>query len=295
MIEAYAFLAAFVVQIFVGSILNPNKLNRYIRNWAVNFGSDRLAQLYPDFNYGQWAERFTTRYLAINIAVALLGLVVLGWMFSLVGQPEWVKNVTRLVIAYFFLQMSPLVLFALYTVVRYHKMFLQMMRPSNEPRRTAVLQRRGLFDFVSPVAVLVAVLSYLLFVGVAIYLDLYVYNNTTLSRQCLIAIGSVTFCYALNGFIIYRYLYGRKNPFVTHEGRVHMISMTVKSGVYSSIAVAWFIALMGTLGQPELHDWKPFALTAFLGITAFLSFIEVGKPRQNQDVAAPAPSNGVAS
>ena len=90
-------------------------------------------------------------------------------------------------------------------------------------------------------------------------------------------------------------MFGRKNPFVTHEGRVHMISMTVKSGVYSSIAVAWFLGLMGTLGQQELHDWRPFALTAFLGITAFLSFIEVGKPKHNPDAAAPAPSNGVAS
>ena len=295
MIEAYAFLAMFAVQIFVGSVLIPTRLIKFFRTWGVDYGTDRLAELYPGLNYSQWAERFAVRFRAVHVAIALLGLVFLGWLFTLIGQPGWADETTKPIVFYFFLQMSPLALFALYSVVRHHKVFLQLLEPSRETRRTATLQRRGLFDFVSPVAVLIAVLSYFMVVAVAIYLDLVVYKNSSLSRQCLIAIGAVTFCYALNAFVIYKYLYGRKNPFVTNEGRVHTISRTVRSGVYSSIAVAWFMALMGTLGQPELRDWKPFSLTAFFAISAFLAFIDAGKPQRKATPPAPAPGGEVPS
>ena len=77
--------------------------------------------------------------------------------------------------------MSPLALTALYAVVRYHKVLLQR---SQETKRKATLQRRGLFDFVSPSVVYLAVLSYFLFVAYGIWLDLYVYDNTSLSRHC---------------------------------------------------------------------------------------------------------------
>ena len=159
---------------------------------------------------------------------------------------------------YFLLQMSPLALTALYAFVRYHKL---LMQPSQESKRKATLQRRGLFDFVSPFVVYFAVLSYFLFVVYGIWLDLYIYDNTSLSRHCLKAIVSVTLVYALNAFVIYKYLYGRKNPLVTHEGRVHTIGVTVKAGVYGSIAIAWFISIFGTLGQPGLQEWRPFALS----------------------------------
>jgi hypothetical protein len=162
-------------------------------------------------------------------------------------------------------------------VARYYKVLTQ---PSQEAKRTAILQRRGLFDFVSPALVLVAVISHVLFVVYSIYLDLVVYQNESLSKNCYIALASVTLVYALNSFIIYRFLYGRKNPLVTHEGRVHTIGVRLKGSVYSSIAVAWFISLMGTLGQPALEQWRPFALSFFFVITALLGLLDVTAPRK---------------
>ena len=53
MIEAYAFLAAFVAQILVGSVLIPARLIRYVRGWAASYGSERFAQLYPAAAYGK--------------------------------------------------------------------------------------------------------------------------------------------------------------------------------------------------------------------------------------------------
>jgi hypothetical protein len=292
MIEAYAFLVAFAAQILAATVLYPAALIKYVRGWARDFGSERFEQLYPGVDYARWVERFVTGYRAANIVIAVLGLLLLGWFFALIQHADWTEKVSGKAALYFFVQMSPLALTALYAVVRYRKILFQ---PSQETKRRATLQRRGLFDFVPPSVVYLAVLSYFLFVAYSIWLDLYVYDNTSLSRHCLKAIGSVTGVYALNAFVIYKHLYGRKNPLVTHEGRVHTISVTVKGGVYGSIAVAWFLSIFGTLGQPGLQEWRPFALIAFFVATTHLCFLSVTAPRRKPEADGLGPTSKVAS
>jgi len=270
MIAAYAFLAAFAVQILVASVLSPARLIKYVRGWSDTFGSERFAQLYPGVDYSRWVERFVTGYRVVNIVIAMLGALLLGWLFMLIQRPDWIGEVRKVAILYLLLQMSPLAFFALYGVVRCRKL---LMQPSQETKRKASLQRRGLFDFISPFAVYLAVASYFLFVAYSIWLDLHVYDNASLSSHCYRAIISVTLVYALNVFVIYKYLYGRKNPLVTHEGRVHMIAATVKAGVYGSISVAWFLAIFGTIGQPGMSEWRPFALVVFFVVTTVLSVL----------------------
>jgi hypothetical protein len=274
-IEAYAFLAMFTIQILVSSVLYPARIVTYVRGWEQNFGSERFAQLYPGIDYNRWVGRFVAGYRAANIVIAVLGLLLLGWMFTRIQRPHWGSEVSKAAVMYFVLQLSPLALTALYAFVRYFKILLQ---PSQETKRKATLQRRGLFDFVSPSVVYLAVLSYFLFVVYAIWLDLYVYDNASLSRHCYRAIVSVTLVYALNAFIIYKYLYGKKNPLVSHEGRVHAIGVSVKAGIYGSIAIAWFLSIFGTLGQPGLREWKPFALLCFLVASQLLTLMGTTAP-----------------
>jgi len=275
MIESYAFLVAFVVQILTLSVVNPAVLARYVRGWETNFASERVAQLYPGLDYSRWAERFATRFRAANIVVALLGVLLLSRMYNLTRQPDWAGDVSKLTVMYFFLQMSPFLLLVLYSVVRHHKALKQILQRSQEAKRTATLQRRGLFDFVSPSIVILAVASYVLFIPFAIYVDLHVYQNASLSKYCYSAVGSATLVYALNAFIIYKYLYGRKNPLVNQAGRVHTMGMTVKSSVYGSIATVWFISIMSFVTKLQLENWSPFALSIFLVICALLGFMGV--------------------
>jgi hypothetical protein len=282
MIEAYAFLMAFAVQILAASVLYPTRIIKYVRGWSRDFGSERFAQLYPGVDYDRWVERFVTGYLVANIVIVVLGLLLLGWFFTLVQHTDWPERATSKAAFYFFVQMSPLALTALYAFVRYYRILLQ---PSQETKRKAILQRRGLFDFVAPSVVYLSVLSYLLFVGYSIWLDLYVYGNATLSRRCYTAIISVTLVYALNAFVIFIYLYGRKNPLVTHEGRVHGIGVTVKGGVYGSLATAWFMSIFGTLGQAGLQEWRPFALIVFFIATSLLVLMGATAPPRQPEVA----------
>ena len=288
MIAAYAFLAAFAVQVLFVSIVTPIRLIKYVREWSANFGSERLAEQYPGFDYQRWVERFAFGFRAVNFVIALLGVALLAWLFDVVQRPHWTGVANRLAPVYLLAQMSPIILLTVYVMVRYRKVFLQ---PSREPRRTALLQRRGLFDFVSPLAVGIAALSFVLFFPFAILVDLYVYDNATLSWPCRRAMGSVVFVYALNAFIIYKMLYGRKNPYVTHEGRAHSIGMTVKGCVYTCVAVVWFIVISSFFTKLELQSWRPFAMTVFFVVIMLISFMELTSPLKKAGNGGAAPAH----
>ena len=137
MIEAYAFLAAFAVQVLVVSAVNTTRLVKYVRNWSANYGSERFAQVYPGVDLERWVGRFVTGYRAANAVIVLVGLVLLGWLFKVVQQPGWPAATTNLPTFYLMLQCSPLILLALYSL-RYRKLFQE----AQGTRRTASLQRR---------------------------------------------------------------------------------------------------------------------------------------------------------
>jgi hypothetical protein len=89
-------------------------------------------------------------------------------------------------------QFVPL-LFVAWTGVRYR----HLLKP--EGKRTAVLQRRGLFDFISPFIVLLAGVSYFLFAAFVIHIE--PRPPLTGSRGYLV-IGCVTLVYAANAFVL---------------------------------------------------------------------------------------------
>lgn len=277
MIEIYAFLAMFAAQILSASVMNPTRLIRYMRGWSTRFGSERFRELYPEVDYERFIARFATGFRAVNIVIALLGVTMLFWFFDRAQRPDWTGGVPELVVVYYLLQMSPLIVLAIYGLVRYRKVLLQ---PSQEIKRKATLQRRGLFDFVSPVAVIIAVASYVLFMPFAIWLDLHVHGNESLSRQFYITALSVTALYALNGFVVYKYLYGRKNPLVSDEGRTHSIGLNVRGCVYSAIAGVWFIAMFSLFSRFDLRNWTPFAMCVFFVICTHLAFNGLNPPRE---------------
>jgi MFS family permease len=285
-IESYAFLAAFAAQILVASVLFPIRFIRYARGWATNFASERFAELYPGVDYRRSMDRFITAYRAVNIVIALAGVALFFWLSTLAGKQNWVETVSTRTLNYFLIQFAPLILLSLFSLLFYRKiLFLR----SQEVKRKATLRRRGLFDFVSPLAFFASIASYVLFVIYAVWLDLHVYRNASLSWQCWTALGGVTFTYAVNALLIYRFLYGRKNPLVTNEGREHMIGARVKAGVYTSMTVAWFVSLVGTLGQAGMQDWKPFALSMYFVAMTLLTLIDVSPPRK-PDALDPAPA-----
>jgi hypothetical protein len=269
MIENYAFVAMFTLQILTMSLIHPAFLARYARTQAASVPVERLAQLYPGVNVDLDRERFLTLYRLINTAIAVLGLLLLGWMFGYVRSTKW----DDMAAVYFMVQVLPICLAAL-RGLRYSKM-LKRTALELEPRRTAVLQRRGLFDFVSPFTVFLAALSYFLFVALVIY----IHQNPFPGFAGYINIAIVTLVYALEGFAVYKLLYGKKfNPFETHAGHVRQIGLGVKACVYACIICVVFISLNFALVLLDLGSWKPFATSLCLVTSAILCFIGFATP-----------------
>lgn len=268
MIEANALLAVFTLQILTMSVLYPAWFIRYLRLQATSIPAGRLAQLYPGVDLGLARERFLTRYRALNTGIAVFGLLLLGWLFSYVRRSDWGDRPVEVLIGVYFLVQA---LLPLSLVIRHGVRFNKLRKsPLLEGRRKAILQRRGLFDFVSPFMVVLAVLSYVLFVAFVIYIQRHPFPGFA----GLTSIGVITLVYALQIYVVYAVLYGKKpNPFETHAGRVHTIGLVVKSCVYSCIACVVFFSLNFTLPLLDLQRWEPFALSVFLVIIALLSLM----------------------
>ena len=273
MIEAYAFLAAFTVQILVTSVLLPAWFISYVRAQAARFPAERLAQLYPGVDLGRAQERFLTQYRALTTGIAVLGLLLLGWLFSYMRRPDWDDGPVRILVTVYFLaaQLLPLLFFAWFGV-RFNK---EHKRSLPEGKRTAILQRRGLFDFVSPFVVFLAVLSYFLFAAFVIYIQQLPFPGFA----GLINLGAVTLVYALNAFVVYTMLYGKKgNPLETHAGRLHTIGLAVKSSVYSCIVIVVYLSLNFSLRLLDLKPWEPFSLSVFFVICALVASMGFAAP-----------------
>jgi hypothetical protein len=70
--------------------------------------------------------------------------------------------------------------------------------------------------------------------------------------------------YALQAFVVYAMLYGRKlNPFETHARRVRTVGLVVKFCVYSYMGCVAFVSLNFTLGLLHWQRWEPFAPGVF--------------------------------
>jgi len=267
MIDAYAFLAAFTVQIFVVSVLHPAWFTKYARaKWEAQLpGWDR-----------KFRERFLGLYRAVNAGIAALGLVLLGWLFRHMRSPDWdVGLVSLLLRGFVVVQVLPFVLIGLIGAWVKRR---ALTRSTPEVKRTASLQRRGLFDYVSPITVFLAVVGYFLFAAFVVYIQQHPLPGFPGYRL----LRTVTLIYALNAFLAYWLLYRRKRwPLETSAYRMYAVGVQVKIVVYTSIAVIVFLSLNVTLQLLDMQRWVPFAMSVyFVLIMLFTSMMLFALRRQ---------------
>jgi len=271
MIEAYAFLAAFTVQILVLSVLIPAWCIGKLRVQLARLPAELLADTHPGF---------LTRYRALTLGLAVLGLLLLGWLFSDLRSADWNGGKAQIVAIGYFMAAFLLPLFL------YGRLVVSIIKEqkSAEGKRTAILQRRGLFDFVSPFVVFLAVLAYFLFAAFTIYIEQHPFAGYA---GALVNLGGITLVYAANAIALYVTLYGGKSPLETHSSRLHTIGVSVKSIVYSCILMVAFTSLHFSLGLLDLRSWGPFALSIFLAISAPLAAVGFTAPMRKPEAGGP--------
>ena len=281
MIEVYGFLAVFTVQVLAMSVLLPARFNKYVRVQASSLPTERLARLFPGVDLNLATERFLTRYRAVNTGIAVLGLLLLGWLFNYMQRPDWRDDpVIGLSAAYFLLQNLPLI-FVTWLGFRFSKAHKRSLL---EAKRKATLQRRGLFDFIPPFAVFLAVSSYFLCVAFILYVQQKPFPGFAL-------IGVLTVVYVSQAFLVYRTLYGKmSNPFETHADRLHKIGLSVKTNVYGCLVCAVFFAFIFTFDLLDLKRWVPLAQSICILTSTLLSLMNLTAPPREPDADKPGSS-----
>jgi hypothetical protein len=281
MLAAYAFLAAFLLQILLTSVLYPAWFIKYVRLRASRLPAERVAQLYPGVDLAGALERCLARYRVLTRSIAVLGVLLLGWLFSYMRHPDWDDGpVEALVSAYFATQMLLPVALVVWFGVRFDKAY-KLALP--ESKRTAMLQRRGLFDFVSPFVVALAALCYVLFAAFVLYIRQHPFPGFA----GLISLGGITLVYAVNALVVFMMIYGKnRNPFESHAGRLRTIGLAVKSCVYSCIVIVVYLSLNFSLVLLDLQRWEPFALSTFFVVCVLVTSIGVLAPLREQETIA---------
>ena len=267
------------------SVLYPARFSRYVREQANSLPAERLAQLFPGVDLKLSTERFLTRYRAVNMGIAVLGLLLLVGLFNYMRRLDWKnESVIALSAAYFMMQMLPL-MFVTWIGFRLNK---KHKRSLLEGKRKATLQRRGLFDFISPFIVFLAVSSYFLVVAFVIYF----HGNR--SRD-LALIGVLTLTYASQIFVVYRTLYGKKaNPFETHAGSLaHDRSGSEDQRLRMHPLQSHSLRFVFAVDLLDLKRWVPLAQSVCLLITTFLVLMSLSAPAREPEVdelgSSPAP------
>jgi hypothetical protein len=276
MIEPYAILAVFVIQILVGSVLGPALFISRARAPVANFPAERFAQLFPGIDRDRSGERFAARYRALNTGIAVLGLVLLGWLFNLMRRPDWSQEwnqakVVGVFTLYLLAQTSP----SFFNGWKAARSMKALKSSLADGKRKAVLQRRGLFDFVSPLTVWIAVLSYFLFAAFVLYVRRHPYPGF----DGLPLMVVITLFYVLSAFLVYAILYGRnRNPVATRSTRLYTIGVGVKILIYTCIGATVFMSVIVTLGLLHQQKWGLFAVGAFFVICMSLGAIGPRRP-----------------
>jgi hypothetical protein len=272
MVEAYSFLAAFPFQILMMSVLMPAWFISYARRQAASIPPERLRRLYPGIDHRQALERYLSRYRTVNIVIALLGVPLLIWFFVYMKRVDWTDGpVEALITAYFMAQSLPFG-YVIFIAAKHS----DVIKNLSEPKRSALLERRGLFDFVSPSMVALAALAYFLFAGYLYYIAQNPFPNVVIAKT----IGAVTLVYVVNSIAVYWTLYGQMpNPYEPRASRARTIGLGVKACVYSCVAVVFFVSLNLTLVRLDLQRWEPFALSVLFVICALLCASAFAPPR----------------
>jgi len=260
------------------SVLYPVRFTRLIRTALAKVPAERLTELYPGVDVIQAHERFLTRYRAANTIVVVLGLLLLGWFLRYMQDPAWDEGtVGGIITAYFVLQYLPLTLVAWFTT-RFNKVH---RRSSLGGKRKAMLERRGLLDFVSPLTVVLAVLSFLLFAAFTFYIARDPFPGFA---GPFVNIGIVMLMYVLLGAVLYWLLYVRKiDPLQTHADRMRMIGVVVNCYAWMCILIPIFVSLALASKVLDLETWNPVAASASFLILALLTLPGlIALPRQSE-------------
>ena len=230
------FYLVFTGQILLISGYFARKVHSRMTYVLEHYPADQYPKLYPRpveyYRIGHALFRFATR------AIMLLGFVILGLVMFVVDHASFANDgyISEFwPAAYGMIQMIPMAVLEFSEVNQ-----LKKMRELNlASTRTAQLQPRSVFQFVSPWLLATAVGLVIATIVIDFYLADFAISSETVPQTLLIL--------AANGLFAYlgvRALYGPKqNPHQSHADRNHQIRVNLRSFINISMAGSAFLLI----------------------------------------------------
>ncbi|MCB9059691.1 MAG: hypothetical protein H6627_14090 [Calditrichae bacterium] len=270
----FLFYLVFASQVFLVSFYYPNRILERTRQVVAKFPPQSHPKLYPKpLEYYAKAQR---NYRMINGLIFLIGLILLGTVISWdynsgVNQ----KHAEAMPLFYGIVQFFPFILLELSGF----KQFKLMREADKRTTRKATLQPRRLFDFISPIYIWLALITFLSYVLFELYMpDLRFHWDS----DALIRISSLVVCNLLFAAIILWNIYGKKlDPYQASKDRIRQTEFTFKSLVFTSMAVSlFFIAtiIVDEFGFDKIEiiiNSLYFQLVALLGAGTMLRNLRI--------------------
>ncbi len=254
------FYMIFLSQIFLLSWYYPKKLRTRVEYVFNNYPPDKYPNLYPrpleKYQRGLWTYWNTNIFMMI---------IALGFFLLLVSRVANGEADTAIVVTTFFLQFVPMLMLEV-AVLRYYK---AMQENRTRTIRSAQLQPRRLFDFISPGLLGLAILIYFAFVALIIYVNQFGFSwFGGYSNILMITLSNLFFA-----AIAYWHMFGKKmDPYQSHEDRMNQTKLVVKQMAFVSIAVTLYVSFNIVLSAFGLRHLQPMFLSIYFQLLAIISY-----------------------
>jgi hypothetical protein len=272
MSENILFYLVFLSQIFLVSYYYPKEILERISYVIKTYPVDKYPKLYikhPDYyQLGQ------TIFKIINYIILALGLLII-FAVGIWDSKSRGKVSEAIPAAYFFLQMVPMIMMEISGFA-----YFKLMRKTDiRTKRTADLQPRRFFDFVSPFALGLALI---MFVACILFYHNLEPLRISVENDTFIILLTLLLTNILFAGIIFWNLYGKKrDPYQDGPDYKKQVKMTVKSLIYTSIVASAFLIINKAIDTYNLDFMQPVLMSAYL---QFIIFIGLGAMLRNQNI-----------
>jgi len=256
------FYIVFISQIFLVSYYFPSKILQNFKRAITQYPPEKYPKLY--MKSADYYQLGATIYRILNHIIILIGLVIL---FS-IAYEDYSNNYeieSGFAAIYFFVQMIPAFLMEI-SSFSYYK---QMRKANVKTTRTAVINQRHLFDFVSAKLVALAVITNVGCFLFFLYLEPFEINVKSDSFVILMTLILSNLLYAV---IIRFNINGKKlDPHQDSSDRLRQTKITVSTLVIMSIVASVFLAVNEGINRFELDHLKAVFMSFYLQLIAAMS------------------------
>lgn len=271
-------LLVVISQVWLLSYFYPKQVVKRINYVLTHCSEQDYPKLYP-----VTSERINTIkfiYQALNYLLILIGAgLILYFTYFVPDYRKHINILDDLPLLFGIVQFMPL--FILELLGYKH---LKLMRQQNtQTSRKAGLQPRLLFNFVSPVYLALAVLTYISFIIYELFLC-----NFVLNFDAAIKIGTVTLTNIMFIILAMANLYGKKrDPYQGTEERNKQTKFVFESFVFISIFMTIYLMMHSWVNVYELNNLEVlinslyFQVLALFSIGALLGRFKISKMNFN--------------